>query len=79
MRKLMVNRQLPNMPKDYITRLVFDPRHKSLIGLRNSELVIGVLTFRVCEKEGDLLPFIEVRLLLLTYNTFFHFLLLLGP
>lgn len=53
-------RQLPNMPREYITRLVFDPQHKSLIGIRNSELVIGVMTFRVCEKEGDLLPFIEV-------------------
>ena len=33
------------MPKDYIVRLVFDPRHKSMVVSRNKR-VVGGITYR---------------------------------
>lgn len=38
-------RQLPNMPKEYITQLVFDPRHRSIAAKWNQN-IIGGITFR---------------------------------
>jgi len=49
--KNVVSVQLPKMPKPYITRLVFDPQHKSLVAIKN-EMVIGGITFRPFSKEG---------------------------
>lgn len=33
--------QLPKMPKEYITRIVFDPRHKSLALVKKGRLSIS--------------------------------------
>ncbi|VDD74006.1 unnamed protein product [Mesocestoides corti] len=48
--------QLPRMPKEYITRLVFDPKHKNLILLKVSENgerhAIGGITFRMFPSQG---------------------------
>ncbi|KAM3185015.1 hypothetical protein ACTXT7_007226 [Hymenolepis weldensis] len=48
--------QLPSMPKEYITRLVFDPKHKNLVLLKVSENgdrhPIGGITFRMFLAQG---------------------------
>eukprot|EP01125_Pyxidicula_operculata_P019305 TRINITY_DN6990_c0_g1_i2.p1 TRINITY_DN6990_c0_g1~~TRINITY_DN6990_c0_g1_i2.p1 ORF type:complete len:401 (+),score=90.11 TRINITY_DN6990_c0_g1_i2:28-1230(+) len=56
--KTIISNQLPEMPSDYITQLVFDDRHKSLIGIKQ-ERVIGGITFKCFEKKGYT-KFIEV-------------------
>ncbi|XP_044485552.1 histone acetyltransferase GCN5-like isoform X2 [Mangifera indica] len=38
-------RQLPNMPKEYIVRLVMDRSHKSVMVIRNNQ-VVGGITYR---------------------------------
>ncbi|CAA6662848.1 unnamed protein product [Spirodela intermedia] len=38
-------RQLPNMPKEYIVRLVMDRNHKSMMVIRNN-IVVGGITYR---------------------------------
>ncbi|KAF6173416.1 hypothetical protein GIB67_027111 [Kingdonia uniflora] len=38
-------RQLPNMPKEYIVRLVMDRNHKSLVVIRTNQ-VVGGITYR---------------------------------
>ncbi|MCO5602205.1 hypothetical protein L7F22_056333 [Adiantum nelumboides] len=38
-------RQLPNMPKEYIVRLVMDRSHKSMMIIKNSQ-VVGGITYR---------------------------------
>ena len=43
-----ISKQLPNMPKEYIVRLVFDPRHHSMLCLKN-DVVIGGITYRFLE------------------------------
>jgi len=43
--KNIFSKQLPNMPKEYIVRLVFDPRHHSMLCLKNDQ-VIGGITYR---------------------------------
>ena len=43
--KNIFSKQLPNMPKEYIVRLVFDPRHHSMLCLKN-DVVIGGITYR---------------------------------
>eukprot|EP00762_Andalucia_godoyi_P006085 ANDGO_00414.mRNA.1 Histone acetyltransferase GCN5 len=43
--KNVFSRQLPNMPREYIWRLVGDPRHYSLVALWKGS-VIGGITFR---------------------------------
>lgn len=62
--KQIISVQLPNMPKNYIMRLVFDFQHKSLVGLKNGK-VIGGITFRPFNKEGYV-PFIEVVFCVIT-------------
>ncbi|KAL5111659.1 Histone acetyltransferase KAT2A [Taenia crassiceps] len=48
--------QLPRMPKEYITRLVFDPKHKNQVLLKVSENgdrhAIGGITFRMFPSQG---------------------------
>lgn len=44
--KNVFSKCLPNMPKVYITRLVFDRRHRSVIIVRNGFKVIGGITYR---------------------------------
>ncbi|XP_063156810.1 histone acetyltransferase KAT2A [Candoia aspera] len=43
--------QLPRMPKEYITRLVFDPKHKTLALIKDGR-VIGGICFRVFPTQG---------------------------
>ncbi|CAH8537159.1 unnamed protein product [Dicrocoelium dendriticum] len=48
--------QLPRMPKEYIARLVFDPKHKNLVLLKVSESgekhAIGGISFRMFPPQG---------------------------
>ncbi|XP_030058616.1 histone acetyltransferase KAT2B isoform X2 [Microcaecilia unicolor] len=43
--------QLPRMPKEYITRLVFDPKHKTLALIKDGR-VIGGICFRMFLSQG---------------------------
>ena len=43
--------QLPRMPKEYITRLLFDPKHKTL-ALIKEKRVIGGICFRLFPSQG---------------------------
>ncbi|XP_036411161.1 histone acetyltransferase KAT2B [Megalops cyprinoides] len=43
--------QLPRMPKQYITRLVFDPKHKTLSLIKDGR-VIGGICFRMFPSQG---------------------------
>ncbi|XP_068603380.1 histone acetyltransferase KAT2B [Brachionichthys hirsutus] len=43
--------QLPRMPKEYITRLVFDPKHKTLSLVKDGR-VIGGICFRMFPSQG---------------------------
>ncbi|KAG8572990.1 hypothetical protein GDO81_012240 [Engystomops pustulosus] len=43
--------QLPRMPKEYITRLVFDPKHKTLALIKDGR-VIGGICFRMFPGQG---------------------------
>uniref|UniRef100_T1JCV1 histone acetyltransferase n=1 Tax=Strigamia maritima TaxID=126957 RepID=T1JCV1_STRMM len=43
--------QLPRMPKEYISRLVFDPKHKTL-ALVKDKRVIGGICFRMFPSQG---------------------------
>lgn len=44
--KNIFSKQLPNMPKEYICRLVLDRRHKSVALIRKDGLVLGGITYR---------------------------------
>eukprot|EP00884_Botryococcus_braunii_P023466 jgi/Botrbrau1/9803/Bobra.0322s0011.1 len=44
--KNIFSRQLPNMPKEYITRLVFDHRHRSVAVIKRNGTVMGGITYR---------------------------------
>ena len=48
--KNIYGKQLPNMPKEYIVRLVFDPNHKSLVALKEGT-VVGGITYRVFARQ----------------------------
>ncbi|XP_071519854.1 histone acetyltransferase KAT2A [Panulirus ornatus] len=43
--------QLPRMPKDYITRLVFDPKHRTLALIKENR-PIGGICFRMFASQG---------------------------
>uniref|UniRef100_A0A2R5LNL4 histone acetyltransferase n=1 Tax=Ornithodoros turicata TaxID=34597 RepID=A0A2R5LNL4_9ACAR len=43
--------QLPRMPKEYITRLVFDPKHRTLALVKDGR-VIGGICFRMFPSQG---------------------------
>lgn len=47
----MFSHQLPRMPKEYIARLVFDPKHKTL-ALVKDKRVIGGICFRLFPTQG---------------------------
>jgi histone acetyltransferase len=49
--KTVFSHQLPRMPREYITRLVFDPKHHSL-ALIKEERVIGGICFRVFPSQN---------------------------
>lgn len=44
--KNLFQKQLPNMPKDYIARLVYDRNHCSIALIRNPNKVIGGICYR---------------------------------
>jgi len=56
--KDVVAKQLPNMPRDYITRLVLDLNHRSVIGVKGGK-VIGGITFKCFDRPGRI-KFIEI-------------------
>lgn len=45
--KNVFSRQLPNMPKEYITRLVLNRHHRSVALINKNGSVIGGITYRV--------------------------------
>ena len=49
--KVLFSRQLPNMPREYIVRLLFDPRHRSLCLLKHGR-VIGGITYRPFREQS---------------------------
>jgi histone acetyltransferase len=53
--KNIFGRQLPNMPKEYIVRLVMDRNHKSVMVIRRNT-VVGGITYRpyVSQKFGEI-------------------------
>lgn len=51
--KNIFSKQLPKMPKDYIVRLVLDRNHRSLLLLKNTN-VVGGITFRPFFDQGFL-------------------------
>ncbi|GMT35956.1 hypothetical protein PFISCL1PPCAC_27253, partial [Pristionchus fissidentatus] len=56
--------QLPKMPKEYITRLVFDDRHRNLALVKKDKGVIGGICFRPFKEQG----FCEIVFLALSAN-----------
>lgn len=57
----VISHQLPRMPKEYITRLVFDPKHRTLALIKN-EKPIGGICFRMFPTQG----FTEIVFLAIT-------------
>ncbi|KAE8747322.1 hypothetical protein FOCC_FOCC005965 [Frankliniella occidentalis] len=55
--------QLPRMPKEYITRLVFDPKHRTLALIKDNR-AIGGICFRMFPEQG----FTEIVFLAVTSN-----------
>ena len=43
--------QLPRMPKEYTTRLVFDHKHRALLHVKDN-IPIGSICFRLFKKQG---------------------------
>ncbi|GLC34778.1 hypothetical protein PLESTM_000239000 [Pleodorina starrii] len=50
--KNIFSKQLPNMPKEYIVRLVFDRRHRSVALLKRNGTVIGGITYRAFHAQA---------------------------
>jgi hypothetical protein len=51
--KNIFSKQLPNMPKEYIARLVLDRRHRSVALLRRGGgEVLGGITYRAFHRQG---------------------------
>lgn len=44
--KNIFSRQLPNMPREYIARLVLDRRHRSVAIVRQGRACVGGITYR---------------------------------
>lgn len=59
----VISHQLPRMPKEYITRLVFDPKHRTLALIKNNK-PIGGICFRMFPQQG----FTEIVFLAITSN-----------
>ncbi|XP_063242704.1 histone acetyltransferase KAT2A isoform X2 [Bacillus rossius redtenbacheri] len=59
----VISHQLPKMPKDYITRLVFDPKHKTLALVKDNQ-PIGGICFRTFPTQG----FTEIVFIAVTSN-----------
>lgn len=50
--KNIFSKQLPNMPKEYIARLVLDRRHRSVAIIRHGGAVLGGITYRPFHQQG---------------------------
>ncbi|GFR48401.1 hypothetical protein Agub_g10295 [Astrephomene gubernaculifera] len=50
--KNIFSKQLPNMPREYIVRLVMDRRHRSVALLKRNGTVIGGITYRAFHAQG---------------------------
>ena len=50
--KNIFSKQLPNMPKEYIARLVLDQRHRSVAIIRRKRNVVGGITYRPFHQQG---------------------------
>ncbi len=50
--KNIFSKQLPNMPKEYIVRLVMDRRHRSVALVKRNGTVIGGITYRAFHAQG---------------------------
>eukprot|EP00210_Caulerpa_lentillifera_P005437 g5199.t1 len=50
--KNVYSRQLPNMPKEYICKLVFNKTHRSVAVLKNGQVVIGGITYKTFEDQN---------------------------
>jgi histone acetyltransferase len=61
--KCIFSKQLPNMPREYITRMVFDKKHKTLVLLKH-KAPIGGICFRTFKEQG----FIEIVFCVITQN-----------
>ena len=57
-------KQLPKMPKEYITRLVYDPKHRGLAIVKKDLRVVGGITYRPFEDRG----FAEIVFCAITSN-----------
>ena len=44
--KNIFSKQLPNMPKEYIVRLVMNPNHHSMLCMKNGQVIGGITTGR---------------------------------
>lgn len=51
--KNIFSKQLPNMPKEYITRLVFDRRHRSVAVVKQGGQVVGGITYRPFHAQAN--------------------------
>jgi len=49
--KNIFSRQLPNMPREYIARLVFDRRHRSVAIVRRGRAVVGGICYRAFHEQ----------------------------
>ena len=49
--KNIFSKQLPNMPREYIARLVLDRRHRSVAIIRRKRNVVGGITYRPFHKQ----------------------------
>ena len=52
--KNIFSKQLPNMPKEYIVRLVMDPRHHSMICLKNNTVIGGIVQAVLEAEHGEI-------------------------
>lgn len=50
--KNIFSKQLPNMPKEYISRLVLDRRHRSAALVRRDGSVLGGITYRCFQQQA---------------------------
>ncbi|KAF5832596.1 histone acetyltransferase [Dunaliella salina] len=50
--KQIYSKQLPNMPKEYICRLVLNRRHRSIALVKKNGLVVGGITYRTFPMQG---------------------------
>ena len=49
--KNIFSKQLPNMPKEYIARLVLDRRHRSVALVAQGGTLLGGITYRVFKEQ----------------------------